>query len=596
MIALHFTNPAPGVNMWALGFFAALQVVLMYLAVPAAALGSTAKGLLSFDRLPLVAAVLLFGPLPAAWAAGGAALVLSLASNAYREPWRQRVIHALGNGGMYLLASLAAGYAWLAIGGNVPIEHFRLINIDRIAVLIITLQVTNELLYAGLNWRGMNSEARRRPVHWPTALIEFAIAWTGVAAARAYFTLGIPGFALFVLLILIIAVLLKVAFHVAEDERQRTHELTAVNHVNQAVDSATDLDELIEVIFRETRGLMEFAAFLIGLYEPESDLIDVRFNYDAGTRHPPTRRKPGEGVFTWVLKRRESVLIADTRTSDHPGLARRVITGRPAISIMAVPITFRNETIGVISVQDYRPKAFRRHHLELFESFAAQIAVAIVNTRLFAELQSSRKNLESRVIKRTAEKEALLEQMRRENRSDALCGLANRRHLDEMLRLEHYRAQRFAHPLAVAIGDIDHFKQINDRWGHALGDEVLKAIADILRVQLRATDFVARYGGEEFVILFPETPGKGALEVCEKLRSRIAAHHWNELAADLSVTMSFGISASADGGKNDTLLLAEADRALYLAKSEGRNRVRSNKPDDLIPQSDASELGAEEAR
>lgn len=570
-----------------LGFFAIFQIVLMGLAVPVTAFGASARGYLSFDRLPLVAAILLFGPMPAAWIAAAAAFAWTLAADQRREQWPQRFLRALANGGMFLLATLAAGFVYRALGGKVPIAGLNLIDLGAVCMLILTLQAVNEALYIVLSWPGMDRTARRKPVHWPSTLIELGIAWTGVITALAYVKMPLSGFALYIGLIVSAAMLLKLAVNVAERERQRAVELAAVNRVNQAVSATANLDELLEIIFRECRGLMNFAALIIGLYLRETDEIDIRLNYDDGVRRPPTRRKPGAGVLAWVIENQESVFIADARTSDHPSILQRIVTGRPAVALMATPINFHGELVGVISVQDYHARAFQPRHLQLLEGFAHQIAAAIVNTRLFSELQAHQQELEVRVANRTAalarttaslettmqQKELLLERLEQENRRDPLTGLANRRHLDETLRQEHYRAQRFRHPLAVAMGDLDEFKRINDNWGHALGDEVLKAIAEILRTGLRVTDLTARYGGEEFVILFPETTLEAARGVCEKLRGHIEHHPWERIAPNLAVTMSFGVAEIAPESASELQLLAAADRALYRAKREGRNCV-----------------------
>ncbi len=600
LITLRGSGFTPAGNWGPLVFFAGFQFILMFLGVPATALGATTESRISLDRLPLVASILLFGPAPAAWAAGATALASTLITNPYRETHWRRSLHALGNGGMYLLATLAAGHVWLALGGAVPATNiwpagihswpvnFWPVNLGRLAVMIITLQGVNEVLYALLNWPGMSAGSRRRPIHWPSALLEFAVAWTGVATARAFSVLLLPGFALYIALILVVAALLKFSVRITERERRRAKELMAINRVNQAVDSLADVDELAEAILRETTGLMSFAAFLIGLYVPETGELDIRLNYDAGTRHPPRRHKPGEGALAWVMHSRKSVFITDARKSDHPSLHNRIVTGRPSIALIAVPIVFRGELVGVMSVQDYRPNAFRTEHLRLIEGFAHEIAGAIVNTRLFEDLQSTRKELESRVASRTLElkragdslrraieqKEILLERLERENRRDTLTGLANRRHLNEVLRQEHYRARRFGHPLSVVIGDIDRFKKVNDLCGHEIGDRTLQEIATLLSGELRATDLVARYGGEEFVIVLPETGGEAALSLCQKLRARVEEHDWKRLTIGFALTMSFGVTVSRDGGKSRAQLLAEADRALYRAKHDGRNRIR----------------------
>lgn len=577
-------------HLWTLGLFAVLQFVLMALTVPARSFNRKARGFITFDLLAVTALLLLFGPQLAAWAAALAACLYTLAAHCRRERPLLLAVRALGTASLYLLGTLAAGYAWVAVGGEAPVTQFGAPTLARVIVLIAVLQFTGRVLNILLFWPvAIHGTRRGPPIHWSAILLEFIVAWAGVAATRAFLTLPLHGFALYLLLILVIAALLKLAVRAGERELSRSSELAAVNRVNQAANATRNLDELIETIFEECRRLMPFSAFIFGLHSPEDDEIDIRLRYDAGVRRGPRKQETGGGILGWVMTKRESVLIADSRLSAHPCLADRRTAGTPAISIIAAVIEAHSETVGVITIQDYHPRAFGPHHLELLESFTRQIGVAIANKRLFTALQTYQKQLEKRVVSRTRElehtntslrkateqKEELLRRLEAENRRDPLTGLANRRYLKDMLRQEHYRAQRFGHPLSIAVGDLDHFKYINDRWGHILGDEVLMRIAALLRNNLRATDFPARYGGEEFVILLPETPLEGALSMCEKLRSRIAGHDWEELAGGLEVTMSFGASDHLGNGQRDIESLADADAALYRAKAEGRNLVRS---------------------
>lgn len=150
---------------------------------------------------------------------------------------------------------------------------------------------------------------------------------------------------------------------------------------------------------------------------------------------------------------------------------------------------------------------------------------------------------------------------------DPLTGLHNRRFLDEQLgRLVG------AGPLSVAVADIDDFKEINDRFGHALGDEVLRRIAAIFREELRGGDVVVRYGGEEFVLVLPETHEAAARQVCERVRRRVEGHPWGALEPQLAVTLSIGL-ASAEGELAPDGLLRAADEKLYEVKRSGKNRV-----------------------
>lgn len=163
-------------------------------------------------------------------------------------------------------------------------------------------------------------------------------------------------------------------------------------------------------------------------------------------------------------------------------------------------------------------------------------------------------------------------------RTDALTGVPNRRALDERLADEFARSRQYGQPFAVALVDIDHFKQINDTLGHNVGDKALHHVAQILKTHCRTGDMVARYGGEEFALLFLETDLPNAIALCERLREYIATEDWTRVDPGLSgVTISVGVGVfeKATEGKSSSPreLLAVADQNLYQAKHEGRNRV-----------------------
>ncbi len=158
------------------------------------------------------------------------------------------------------------------------------------------------------------------------------------------------------------------------------------------------------------------------------------------------------------------------------------------------------------------------------------------------------------------------------SKEDALTGLPNRRELDRFLAHEFERAVRNGRPLAVALGDIDFFKKINDMYSHAAGDEVLRSIAQILGADSRNLDMVGRYGGEEFLLVLPDTGRDEAHAICERLRLSVEAFDWQAKGAGPRVTMSFGLAAM-DADSSHERLVARADARLYEAKAGGRNRV-----------------------
>ncbi len=169
----------------------------------------------------------------------------------------------------------------------------------------------------------------------------------------------------------------------------------------------------------------------------------------------------------------------------------------------------------------------------------------------------------------------LLEQ---ENISDPLTLVFNRRYLDRRLSEECARARRFGLPLSVLLLDIDHFKRINDSFGHQAGDQVLASFAGLVKQQLREPDVVARYGGEEFMVIATQTPCSGAVELAERLRATIQSNRFSldsgaSETSEISLTCSIGVACLGDEIDPVTKLIHTADENLYRAKHQGRNRV-----------------------
>ncbi|GAA4907224.1 GGDEF domain-containing protein [Actinomycetospora succinea] len=157
---------------------------------------------------------------------------------------------------------------------------------------------------------------------------------------------------------------------------------------------------------------------------------------------------------------------------------------------------------------------------------------------------------------------------REQSRRDSLTATWNRRYLDE--RLGTLRDGSEDGPVCVALADVDHFKQVNDTHGHALGDEVLRRLVDLMSEELPEDGFCARYGGEEFALVLPGVEPADAVRVCEEARARVDAHPWHEIAEDLRVTVSVGVACLGSSGSPG---LDAADALLYVAKRAGRNAV-----------------------
>ncbi|GII23096.1 diguanylate cyclase [Planosporangium mesophilum] len=222
------------------------------------------------------------------------------------------------------------------------------------------------------------------------------------------------------------------------------------------------------------------------------------------------------------------------------------LLGRPR-SWLAIPLISRDESLGTLLVGSARTEVPEDAQVQVAAALVGQGMIAYENARLFS-------------------------QVRRMATIDGLTGLYNRNHFFAEAGRQLQLAQRHRRPIAVIMLDVDHFKRINDTYGHPVGDEVIRTIAARLRESTRDTDVVGRYGGEEFVLVTPETGG-GATLLAERLRTAICERPVETEAGPLPVTISVGV-AHVDSGEQDlSQLLERADSALYVAKQHGRNRV-----------------------
>jgi diguanylate cyclase (GGDEF)-like protein len=190
-------------------------------------------------------------------------------------------------------------------------------------------------------------------------------------------------------------------------------------------------------------------------------------------------------------------------------------------------------------------------------------------SQALSEAQKS-ENEKSRLLSQLEIQAEMLEQLARE---DGLTGLNNRRWLDVQLNQEFERARRFQHPFSIAMLDVDHFKSINDRFSHQVGDEVLRQIAKILRTSCRLVDCIGRYGGEEFMIILVETTPTQAHEICTKIMDNIRGFDWSLIHENIDqVTLSIGLGENVNT-QTPAEMVAIADRQLYRAKQQGRDQI-----------------------
>jgi len=239
-------------------------------------------------------------------------------------------------------------------------------------------------------------------------------------------------------------------------------------------------------------------------------------------------------------------------------LKRDETTQSIPVFMLTAKDTLEDKVAGLqVGADDYIPKPFSEK--ELLARIQAGLRVKLRQD----ELRGVKNKLEDR-LKDVVEMAS----------TDVGTGLTNRRHFNDLLGKEFSRAQRFSEPLSCLMLDIDHFKKINDTYGHPAGDSVLFEIAALLRQEVRTHEVVARYGGEEFVVLLPKTTAKEAMIPAARICKNIAGHHYKGLPPDRVVTISIGIASLPDPLiTNPEVLVQCADFALYKAKGGGRNRI-----------------------
>jgi diguanylate cyclase (GGDEF)-like protein len=258
------------------------------------------------------------------------------------------------------------------------------------------------------------------------------------------------------------------------------------------------------------------------------------------------------------------VVILDVVLDDMDGysVCRWLRLGESTCDVVVIMLTVKIEVKerveGLhVGADDYVPKPFDMDELE---------------ARIFAALRSRNARLELR--QRNSELEGMLTRTERLAMTDALTGVYNRRRFTEMLRREWATARRYKHSLSLLLLDVDHFKAVNDGDGHAAGDEVLKNVAMIISSAIREVDVCARYGGDEFVLLLPHTTAQNAAVVADRVREKLARARATWSGAASAVSLSVGVATSDDATLvNPDELLEVADRALYEAKRQGRDRT-----------------------
>jgi len=328
---------------------------------------------------------------------------------------------------------------------------------------------------------------------------------------------------------------------------------------NVNVKSRDELGELAESFNTMTRGLREREGLKLTLALSESlkleevlekllDSLGRAVRYDDAAVMVETR----DALDVVVSRGSRGKESAQRLIPTAAHVEEAVFTHQPALNdgrqMVALPLVQRNVVIGVVCLES-RIQPYSEAEVRLAQSLIQPAAMAVENARLFDEVQ-------------------------RYATLDGLTGTFNRRHFMERAQQAYDNSRRFGHPLTAMMLDVDHFKRINDRHGHHVGDQVLRVLADRCRSALRSVDLLGRYGGEEFAILLPGASEKSAATVlAERIRRRVAEEPIDTDDGPVRVTISIGVATIDQQMRSPEDLFKRADAALYEAKQAGRNRV-----------------------
>ncbi|PLY03349.1 MAG: GGDEF domain-containing protein [Desulfuromonas sp.] len=335
-----------------------------------------------------------------------------------------------------------------------------------------------------------------------------------------------------------------------EEMREELEGLRKIVEVAKAAVSTLELEVVLQTILKSCMDVMEVPAGSIALYDEADRRVTLAAHAGLSAKLVAKDRwrvKQG-GLTHKILEEGHLFIVEDTY--DAPFFNNPLATEEGIRSLIAVPLKIGVKIVGILYVDDFKPRTYPEHRLSMLRVLSSFAAMCIDNARL---------HFRTRKLACT----------------DGLTGLYNHRQFKEFFDREMNRATRMARPLSLAMLDIDDFKKFNDEYGHAIGDQALVSVAEIINEHLRSADLPCRYGGEEFAIILPDTDPDEAAVVAERLRRVIEEEATKGLSVEvkLSITVSIGLSSYPKDGRKMEFLLKIADDLLYGAKKLGKNKV-----------------------
>ena len=317
--------------------------------------------------------------------------------------------------------------------------------------------------------------------------------------------------------------------------KQLNHSLVLLNQLGHAMSATHEAEEIVRIVAARVPAILPYHVLKVKWRDPEHVWV-----YRAGEM--PTGPAGPKSHAAAV----ERPCAADPEKLSKGRMSH---AGHAVIDAIEVPLLSRNEDIGSFRLERVQGNPFGPADREFMMTVATSLALSLTNAH-------AHRTLEQMAMK------------------DGLTDLFNRRAFDQLLGQEIKAAERYRSPLCLLLGDVDHFKAVNDHYGHPVGDVLLKEVATLLTESLREVDIVARYGGEEFAIILPRTDVASGSVLANRIRERIERHVFMIERFTIRLTLSLGVAGfSPPSMRTRDDLVDAVDRALYQAKARGRNRV-----------------------
>lgn len=353
--------------------------------------------------------------------------------------------------------------------------------------------------------------------------------------------------------------------------KETTATLEMLGTIGLEITTGLDLHNLFQTLHQHVSRLLDATFFAVYLIDNTSGNLRTAFGVEAGKPLPviATPLDHPTSMFARCVRERREIAINRDNGADDPNLLPGTM---PALSLLYIPLFVGERVLGAMSIQSPLQDVYGERERSIFRSLCAYGAIAIDNAVAYAAAATAQQQADQSLHDLRETQRQLVVQngaLERLAVTDQLTGLNNRMRLDQALGEERLRNQRYASGFALLIIDVDHFKLVNDTFGHQVGDQVLVGIARTLLDSVRQIDMVGRWGGEEFLVICREADLDGARVLAEKLRLAVQAQVFPGVGQK---TVSIGVTMFQPGDELNATL-ARADTALYRAKHEGRNRV-----------------------